>query len=684
MRKLIFWIVGCFYTAATFAQTPADTTIVLERLDVRGVRFPGLNIGEVKRLDVENNLTSIAGTTADAFRQLPSVVADMEGGVLFRGSGRSGILINNVPYGLLEEYNGDVLIQLPALFFNQLSVSSYPPVSWVPDGDAGLFNLASSLYTRLDAPVMVTLGAGFDERYNVGAVLNLHPGKWHVNAKYNYRHEYRMRTFAKSTTTATGTTVMDNSASAWPDVHVADLYAGYDLTPRDLVSVYGLYYYMDYSRYGRIHNTRYNPAGEVVNRMLRNRYNHQQQDAYAAEARWSHTFTQPDDQLEVVFNYNNFVYDEDNDFENENPQTGAVVAQDNLYIRQQKDNYYLSAAYHKPWSATARMHAGYIGRYRKEHYEAEASDLKEGGWVPNALKSDVFDFDRLTNLLFFSVEKDWESFSVELGTQAEWSRQEAAGQTNTGLHWYPRLRLAYQTGANSEWRLTYQQRVIRPYGADLNPFIDRADATHIKQGNPDLRDEYIQSLELTWPFSVGRTRMAPAVYYRYRSNRLMEVLRETDNLAIWEKANVGNSQTLGAELSVNWTPFSFLSANLSGDVYRDEVDGRVVGYSEKKSMVCWDLKGFLHFRVTSTTELQLDGFVVSDQLTPQGKIEDRSSVNVGVSQYFMQRKLRANLSVNNLFDSMEEVTLIHAETMQMRQVRNRDPRVTWLTLTYHF
>ena len=99
-------------------------------------------------------------------------------------------------------------------------------------------------------------------------------------------------------------------------------------------------------------------------------------------------------------------------------------------------------------------------------------------------------------------------------------------------------------------------------------------------------------------------------------------------------------------------------------------------------MVCGDVKANLQVQITPTTELQVDGFYQSDQLTPQGKILDRYCVNAGISQYLLQRKLRLNLSLNNLFDSLGETTLIDTEALQMRQERNRDARVAWLTLTY--
>lgn len=665
-----------------FSQTPADTTLSLQNIDVQGRFFGGLHGGEVKRLQVDQNLSSQTGTTAEAFRQLPSVITDIEGGVTFRGSNRAGLFINGIPYGVLEEYSGDMLIQLPALFFSRLSMTSIPPIEWVPDGDAGVLNLSSALFTREDPPLQVTLGSGWNERYNAGAVVNLHPGKFHVVGKYNYRHEYRERSFRKSTTTKAGTTLMNNNATARPDVHLADLTVGYDLTSRDYLAVYGLYHLMEYDRYGGINNTKLSPTGEVQNQMKRHRYNTQRQEAYAAEARWHHTFRNPDDRLSVIFNYNNFGYDEDNDYKNEKPETGKIIAQDNLYIRQNKDNYYVSGAYRKRFENNWLLRAGYIGRFKKETYTADAHDLKEGNWVPNAAKSDRYAFYRRTNLLYASIEKRWDALTAEAGLQGEHTWQNVGSEKNNRVHLYPRLKLGYHSGATGEWSLSYMQRAIRPYGADLNPFVNTSDATHILQGNPDLKDEFIHTVELAYRFHTPHFRLNPGLYYRQKSNRIMETVYESGKQTIWKKENIGTARTIGFELAAEWNPIRLLSIGFAGDIYRDEIDARQIGYEAKKSLVCGDVKGNILLRLTPTTELQLDGFWVSDQLTPQGKIKSHSSVNAGVSQYFLNRKLRANLSINNLFDTLEETTVIDTPALQMEQVRNRDARVAWLTLTY--
>ena len=699
MRRILFLPLSLTLAGSALAQAPVDTTLSIQNIEIQGTRFAGLSERDGTRfLRVENNLSSVTNTAAEAFRQLPSVITDIEGTVFHRGSNRVGMWINNVPYGLLEENSGDVLIQLPALFFDRISLGTFPAISDVPDGESGSINLVSKMYGRSDTPLALTLGAGWNERYNVGAVLNLHPGKFHINAKYNYRKEYRERAFSKHTRTDKNQTNMDNNASARPDVHVADLKVGYDLSRKDVISVEGLYHLMDYSRYGRINNRVFNLAGDPMKYVIRNRYNDQRQEAYAAEARWNHQFS-AGRSLYTVFNYNNFSYDEDNDFKNENPQNGSIVAEDNQFIGHEKHNYFWELGYRHSLSDWT-FQVGYIGRARREHRGTSASNKVNGDFILNAAGTYEYEFNRYLNLIYASVERKWGSWDMDLGIQAElshfnldesspaweedpyWMDKKDRDNGQVRFHLYPRARLAYMINSDNRLMLGYQQRVIRPVGSYLCSFLDNSDATHVVQGNPGLRDEFFHLLELGYQFSTPYLRLAPAVYYRYRSNRIMETATQVNDETVWRRENVGHSQVVGADLSGSWNPFRILTVGFSGDIYRDEIDGRTIGYDSKKSLVCWDVKGNINLDITPTTSLQIDGFYLSDQLTPQGKIKSRYSVNAGLSQYFWNRKLRANLSVNNLFDSLEEVTIIDAPGLEMTQRRNRDARVTWLTLTY--
>lgn len=693
LKKLFFatLLISALFPQNSEAQQStlsADSIINLQNIDVQGKRFSQLSNGETKQLFVDGNLSSVTGTTAEALRLLPSFVTDMEGNTLFRGSSKSSILFNGIPYGMMEENSGDVLIQLPAFFFNRINLSSAPSVETIPDGSGSILSLSSETNNYPYSPLQINLGAGLQERYNTGLLFNIHPGKFEITGKYNYRREYRERSFDKTTTTSAGTTLMNNNASAHPNTHIADLSIGYNLSPKNKLSVYGLYHLMNYSRYGGIKNTKLKPNGDIATKIIRHRYNNQNQQAYATEARWLHIFSSAAEILSISFNYNNFAYDENNHFENENPSTGNIAKQDNLFNNQNKHQYYLTAGYQKALTSSLFFKGGYTGRIKQDNYTSIAEDLTNGDWVNNFTKSYDFAFSRTINMIYTSLKKDFNRFNTELGIQAEHTWQEAKTKNGGNLshdsyfHIYPQIRFMYEANHSNKFILSYVQRTDRPLSNELNPYIDQSDETYMKQGNPHLKPEFIHLIELSYSFSNNSFRLSPNAYFRYRTNRIMDIaIPDKDNI-VWKKENAGNTRTAGFELSAYWLPLRVLSVGLSGNIFRDEIDGRTIGYTQNKSMTCWDTKANIKVNITPSTELQIDGFYISNQLTAQGIIKSHYTINAGASQYLMHRKLRLNASINNIFNTLGETTIINTEALQLYQVRNRDARVAWLTLTY--
>ena len=331
----------------------------------------------------------------------------------------------------------------------------------------------------------------------------------------------------------------------------------------------------------------------MMKHVIRNRYNNQRQNAYSAEVWWKHLF-QNGGTLSARFNYNDFFYDEDNDFKNENPQNGMIVAEDNQFINHDKHNYFWKIHYRHPFAEKLFLHAGYIGRLTQETYTNEVNNKQEEIWQANPAKSYRYEFTRNLNLFFLSLAKKAEVWEGEIGLQAEVGRREMKGAdlvTTKAFYLYPQARLVYHLTDEQQLALSYQQRVIRPLGSELNSYVDNSDATHIFKGNPDLKDEYVHSVELSYQLGISNFRLRPALYFRSRTNRIVEVAEQMSEETIWQKVNAGISRSAGADLSMRWQPLQVLTLGASGNVFRDEIDGRTIGYGEKKSLWCWDVKG---------------------------------------------------------------------------------------------
>lgn len=69
MRQILLLPLAALLAMPVFSQTPADTTLTIRNIEIQGTRFAGLSErGGMKILRVDNNLSSVTNTAADAFR----------------------------------------------------------------------------------------------------------------------------------------------------------------------------------------------------------------------------------------------------------------------------------------------------------------------------------------------------------------------------------------------------------------------------------------------------------------------------------------------------------------------------------------------------------------------------------------------------------------------------------------
>jgi hypothetical protein len=71
---------------------------------------------------------------------------------------------------------------------------------------------------------------------------------------------------------------------------------------------------------------------------------------------------------------------------------------------------------------------------------------------------------------------------------------------NDYLNFFPSAAVTYTLNDKNQFNLTYSRRIDRPSYRDLNPFEDKLDELTYKKGNPFLRPQYTNSVELTHTF----------------------------------------------------------------------------------------------------------------------------------------------------------------------------------------
>jgi outer membrane receptor protein involved in Fe transport len=84
----------------------------------------------------------------------------------------------------------------------------------------------------------------------------------------------------------------------------------------------------------------------------------------------------------------------------------------------------------------------------------------------------------------------------------------------------PTVNIQYKFSASHNLKFTYNRRINRPGIYDMNPYFRTDQNYNITQGNPDLRPDYRDRLQLTYTWNFGSNYFSPYIYNEYFSNRV--------------------------------------------------------------------------------------------------------------------------------------------------------------------
>jgi len=640
-----------------------------------------------KTLNVASKSSASSFTTAAILQQIPSLSSDIEGNIRLRGSNKVSLLFQGVPISLFEENRGDLLIQMPVGLLSSILVFNTLPISGSSEGEAGAVDFIFSPDFSAKNLCKVSLAKGTDNRYNAAILAGSRIGKFRWQAGYNFRKEYRYRTYKKTTVDKTGTALMSNNAAAWPRTHMALLNGQYLFDSSDILDFTGLFQTMSYDRLGNINNTKTNPSGAVVANVLRQRDNSEKQSGHSAGITWKHLWKEQQTGLEVTLNHDAFDYNQGNRFANKKPGTEIILAQDRLFVEQNKKQWFASIKLSKQFSGGLTGQIGYNGQWHNDNYSVSDDDLLNSVWVHNGAKSNNYGLTKTLHTGYAEIDYKVRIWRYIAGFQAQFDHRQEGGAGDPYLtrqndfYLLPHFEIIWQKSSFSSWSMRYQERLNRPFLSDLNPFVDRSDATYIHQGNSDLQNELVHSAELSNTTRLKAITLNPVLFYRYRQNQLVDFAKVSNGTTVWMKENASHSQDIGLEINVAWKPYRFLTAEASATGYHYEIDGARQGYGIKGRHSV-DAKGSLMVKLPLGLVWDVYGYYTDRQLTVQGEIAALGSVGSSLSYSGCKNRLKLTLSIDNVFNSAEERTTLNTMGTQQYISRNRDARAVWFSAGY--
>ena len=189
------------------------------------------------------------------------------------------------------------------------------------------------------------------------------------------------------------------------------------------------------------------------------------------------------------------------------------------------------------------------------------------------------------------------------------------------LDWFPTLHASYAIGETNKLNLAASRRISRPPIKNMAPFLYRRHLEVYVVGDPALKPEYVNNVELSYEQDFGKQKVNITGFYRGVDNAIFRVntIYTEEMVLIRSYTNSGNSDALGLELNANLEAGRFAKFFVGGSLYSYQIKGDIFGYQVDNSSTNWSLKGTANFIFTKELKFTADFDIRSATITAQGQ-----------------------------------------------------------------
>lgn len=659
--------------------------------------------------NVNQNISSTGGSASDILSNIPSVSVDPEGEVSLRGNSSVTIWINGKASGLSEDNRAQILEQLPAESIDRIEVITNPSARYNPEGTAGIINII--LKQDRKPGYYGSLQAGIDTRggYNLSGNINYTSGKLegYLNVGHRVRKAkgkgYTLRNNLDENNEITSFLNQDRSdkKKEWPYIVRTGL--TYHLTQKDhfAFNFFGL---LDNEEEDdMMHYSTNDPGSYFKSFRLSEDKNNMKIGNF--ELNYKHDFSDKSF-LDLTGSFRIF----DRKATPEFTQTSWYIDSTQITSYQ----YQTSRSQAKTWELQAdyvnefgenKIEAGYKGDFARRKSPVETYS----GTTPSDITLDEslfnhFSYNQDVHALYTTYSRKINKLGVQAGLRGEYTRMEtkslAYDQQDSELapyktdyfSLYPSVFLSYALPKNNEIQLNYTRRVSRPWGRQLNSFKNITDSTNISFGNPLLKPQYSNALELNYIKNWNDHTLSASLYYRSTDDVIQQIRYRQENVMMTTFENIAKTEALGTELILKNKLFRILDITSTLNLFYNKLDGftylppnsttTVIGESE--SDFAWSGRIIANFMLPYGISFQATGDYNSKTVISQGYRKANGSLDLGVRKSFLDRKLSLTISARDVLDSRQRVTISSGAGFSQESKFARAGQTVNFTLTYTF
>lgn len=708
MRLLTQLLLCLLITTSILAQQPATeqtkkpslTTITrqLTAVTITGSK-PLITTADDKIIyNVENDLSLVGLSAAEALVKVPMITVDGNGGIQLKGQNTYQILLNGKQTSMFANQPGEVLKAFPANTIARIEVITNPSAKYEGEGITGIINIITRKkvtgYNGSSSFTYNTIGqinpnTSFNLKYGKIGVTSFAYLAKNIGFDTHGSQQYTIQSPSASFASRTAT----DSARATGYMWGANLELSCDLDSLQSISLYGRLSASGKTNNQQSHFTTTSTQGQPSQHstFLTN----DQSDAPAGEwgADYTRRFKQKDRQLTFSIN------------RQFNRQSGAVYSEQ--YNTPAPDRFLLNdfntsnvqsslqSDYTHPLTPKDKLEVGarFIQREVNASYTSRSRTDKAASYKADPANNNTLTYTQQVLGAYTVWTRKWSGgITSSLSARLEHTtvnghfinNHTAAVQNYWSL--LPAASLSKVWNEGKRLTLAYNRRLVRPGVTFLNPYTDNRDPLYITTGNPSLTPEFANNIEASFNTSTNTTSWNVSLNTSLLDHGIQRIsqLNEHNGITSQTYQNAGVSRTVGFSGFIAMKPIPACNWSLNVNINYSSIRSKEDAQQRNEGWY-----GGISTSLTYVPATRWMCFTNISYTRPpvqlQGQNGDYLFYNLGAGYWLLKKKLLLTFAGINFLDKYWQLkNTFRAPGIDQQTVLNRPTQALSIGLRYNF
>lgn len=701
---------------------------LLENVTVTASSNPGLRLGiDRKVFNVDKNIVSAGGTAVDVMKNVPSVSVDLDGNVTMR---------NNTPQVFVDGRPTTMsLDQIPADVIESVEIITNPSAKFdASGGTSGIINVVLKKNKKVGYNGSIRTNIDSRGRIGLGTDINVRQEKinFFVSGNFNQRKSISTGTTDRLTYGTPNNQLFQTDKSTMQG-NFGFGRAGFDyfIDNRNTISLSGSMakgsFKPSTSSSMETDFLSIPVVSSLAERLSNSKNTFQNSGTMLSYKR---NFPKAGHELTADITYNrsknsntNLIKTDSLDLSTKNVVKTSSQRQDG---KGTNENFVFQTDYTNPLSDKSKFEMGVRVSIRKVDNKNDFFLISSSGIaIYNPFSSVNYNSTDKVYAAYTTYTNQIKNFGYQLGLRLESSDYEGRlpdkGQVfniEFPVSLFPSVFLSNKLKNDQELQLNYTRKINRPNFFQLYPFTDYSDSLNISRGNPDLKPEFTNSIELSYQktFKKNKDSFLGSIYYK-NTNDLITRFQVQETSAVTGKdilvntyINAASSYVTGLELTLKTKMTKWWDMTTNMNLFTSKINTGIAGQPEQDQFASWFGKLNNTFKLFKNFSMQLSGEYQSKTILPpggsgssggggrgggggmfgqatssQGYVRANYFVDAGFRYEFMKNKQASvSLNINDIFRTRRSD--VHSESPYFTQdvFRRRDPQVARLSFNWRF